>query len=352
MKRIKLEELKKRLYKIYPDQIFNFENYKNTSSKIELTDPIYGKWTPTIKNLLSKKRKCTKRYLNERIELKLTKKQIKDKIFKVHKGLIKIDINSYINTATKCKFIDIDFGEFYMTPQHVFQGSGHKSRGILKQIKSQQLPLNEVKKRLSKIHNGDITIIDNTYNGMYHKATFIHKKYGNWEALPNNVIYKKSSHPSGGLRKQINTCLKNYGTKHPLQNKKIFYKVIKSRWRRVIINHWKTNEELVCISSYEYAVIYYLNKNKIDFDWQIKKILSNDMVYFVDLYLKNEDLYIEIKGYFFSEKNKLKWELFHASNKNSEIWFINKISELTSKSKYIIKKEFDIEHKKQHTIRN
>lgn len=347
MKKRSIEDIKQALNKMYPNQIFNFDNYKNIHSKLHVIDPDYGEWTPTVKNLLSKHRKCRKRYLAERKRSNLTVLQIKNRINRVHNGKVKIDISSYINTNIKCKFLDKEFGEFFMTPQHVFQGSGHKERGVLKQIKSQQLPLTIVKQRLKKVHGENVTIIDDTYNGMYHKATFIHTEYGKWDAYPNNVINKESSHPALSLKRQEATFLKKYNTKYPLQNEEIFKKVIKSRWKRVVLKHWKTNKDLICISSYEHAIVSYLNRNQINFDWQIKQKLSNGMIYFVDLYLQDSNTFVEIKGYFFNDRNKLKWELFHKDVPNSEIWFLDKISELTGKSKYTIKKEFDKEYNKK-----
>jgi hypothetical protein len=144
----------------------------------------------------------------------------------------------------------------------------------------------------------------------------------------------------GADEKSIKTCMKKYSVKRASQNKEVYNKIIRSRWKIVKTTHWKTGESIVCMSSYEYAVVRKLNDLSIDFDWQIKKQLPNGMTYFVDLYLKEQNKYIEIKGYFFNERNKIKWELFHRLNKNSEIWFGDKVSEFVEKKMYSIKKEF------------
>ena len=340
-KKYSLDIIEAILTKQYPDQVFDFSRYENTSSKIKVIDSKYGEWFPSVKNLLSKKRKCRKRQIAESSQKKrISINEAKRRINKIHKGFVVLDDITYIDAKTKCRFIDKEFGEFWMIPRHVFNGSGHKKRGILKQIQSSILPIDEVKIRLKAIHGNEIKIDTTTYCGMYNRARFIHKKYGNWWATPNNVIEKVSSHPDGSKKRSIATSLKKYGTANPMQNINVFKKASRSRWKTVTLFHWKTNDEVICMSSFEYAIVNYLNNNKIDYSWQIKTILSNGMVYFIDLYLKEDDKFIEIKGYFFSEKSKLKWELFHRERKNSEIWFVDKISTFVSKNQGIIKKEF------------
>lgn len=235
-----------------------------------------------------------------------------------------------------------------MIPTHVFNGSGHSNRGKLKRVKGRILPITEVKKRLYEVHGDSVIIDEDTYVSMYTKATFIHEDFGEWEATPNNVITKGSSHPAYTKEKTKLTFLENYGVSNPAQNKDIFDRITKSRWRKLYLNHWKTGKQLTCISSYEYAVVKALNERKINFDWQIKFILEDGVIYFVDLYLVDIDKYVEIKGYFFSEKNKWKWEAFHSIYKNSEIWFKDEVCLFTGKKEYWIKKEFRYEWEKKN----
>ena len=46
-----------------------------------------------------------------------------------------------------------------------------------------------------------------------------------------------------------------------------------------------------------------------------------------DCYLPDEDLWIEIKGYF-REIGKVKWSWFHNQHPNSELWNEEKLKEL------------------------
>lgn len=338
--KVDLGVIKIKLMKMYPDQIFDFSNYKDTHSKIRVIDPDYGEWSPTVHNLLQKKRVCRKRYLAERPKRIIPLKEVKKRVYNIYKDEVKICDETYTDVSTKCKFIDKDFGEFWMIPKHVCNGHGHKKRGLKKLTKLMLLPISELKERLYGQHGDEVKIDESTFKGLYHRAKFIHKKYGEWWAIPNNVIKLGSSHPAGGRDRIERTCLKKFGTKNAIQNKDIFVKAQKSLWRAVQLKHWKDNRAINCISSYEYAIVKKLNEDRINFDWQIKFILPDDIVYFIDLYLPDDDLYVEIKGYFFSERNKMKWETFHKLYSNSEIWFEKEVTNFVGEKAHIIKKEF------------
>jgi len=97
---------------------------------------------------------------------------------------------------------------------------------------------------------------------------------------------------------------------------------------KTILYHWKTSEEIICIGSYEVAVVDYWNEHKIDYIWHPDPfVMPNDKRYFIDAYLPDKDIYVEIKGYF--RKDALeKWEWFHKEHPNSELWDKVKLKEL------------------------
>lgn len=99
-----------------------------------------------------------------------------------------------------------------------------------------------------------------------------------------------------------------------------------------IIQHWKTGEELVCVASYEKAVVEYLNLNKINFRWQPKtfKLTLSDgstTTYRPDIYLYSTKKWIEIKGYFRKDAEE-KWNNFILTKPNSELWDKIKLKEM------------------------
>lgn len=143
--------------------------------------------------------------------------------------------------------------------------------------------------------------------------------------------------------KKMQTCLKNNGTNYPSQNKKIKLKMEMTNIERYGVKyvsqnseialkqarklnkpsikyHWKTNEELVCQGSYEAKTVDFLNENKIEYLWQSKTFtLAENKTYRPDLYLIDEDLWVEIKGYWRKDAF-LKWEQFKKLQPNCEVW--------------------------------
>jgi hypothetical protein len=140
-----------------------------------------------------------------------------------------------------------------------------------------------------------------------------------WRHIIDNR--KERVFPLSTERERIaHTILIRYGTLHPSQNRDIALKIAKSANKTQIKFHWKTNEELVCQGSYEVKVVEFLNINQIDFQWQSKIFtLPSGKTYRPDLYLVQQDLWVEIKGYF-RDDAKAKWEEFSKLYKNSELW--------------------------------
>ena len=86
--------------------------------------------------------------------------------------------------------------------------------------------------------------------------------------------------------------------------------------------YWLTNEELICVGSYEAKFVNWCNVNKIEFDWQIPHKMPDGRTYIIDAFIKNGDYantWIEIKGYMY-KIGKEKWEWFNSNNKNSLLW--------------------------------
>jgi hypothetical protein len=120
--------------------------------------------------------------------------------------------------------------------------------------------------------------------------------------------------------------LEKYGVEHNMHNKAIALKNAKSNKKAYKILHWKTKEELICIASYEKAVVEYFNKNQIDFLWQpkifktpFKTTKGTTKTYRPDCYLSDRNLWVEIKGYM-RKGAEQKWNWFHKEYPNSELW--------------------------------
>ena len=110
--------------------------------------------------------------------------------------------------------------------------------------------------------------------------------------------------------------MERYGVEYTTQNREILLKGIRTRTKSKIIKHWKTSEKLICTASYEIKTVDYLNSNRINYDWQPKFFIMPDKRrYLPDLYLIDEDKWIEIKGHFWGDAEE-KWIWFHKSNPN------------------------------------
>ena len=237
---------------------------------------------------------------------KLTIKEVEKRIKEKNPNL-SIVRETYVNTMTKCLFIEEGYGEFWCRVNDIFSGNtqGHP-------IKKRS----RIKKTCLEKYGVENPLQNKEIQEKIKKTCL--KKYGTKNPLQNKEIREK----------QKQTCLKNHGVEHHSQKKEISLKAAKTQNNSQILFHWKTNEELICIASYEIKTVEYLNSNKIEYLWQPEVFkLSNNTTYRPDLYLINEDKYIEIKGYF-REKSKIKWELFQILKPNSELWDKKKLKEL------------------------
>ena len=119
-----------------------------------------------------------------------------------------------------------------------------------------------------------------------------------------------------------------YGNECAMKNHDIALKAARSANNATILYHWKTGVEIVCVASYEVAVVNFLNTRQINYEWQAKTfVLPDERTYRPDLYLTELGLWVEIKGYFRDDALE-KWEWFHVQYPNSELWDEIKLKEL------------------------
>lgn len=126
--------------------------------------------------------------------------------------------------------------------------------------------------------------------------------------------------------KQIDTLIRRYGANNPMKVEAFATKAMKTSSTKVM-RHWKTKKNIYCCGSYEEKVVEWLNSNKIDYDWQIHFNLSKDETYRIDLFLKKENKFVEIKGLWRKEARK-KYDLFKSIYPNTEVWDRKRLKEL------------------------
>ena len=246
------------------------------------------------------------------------------RIFQKHGDIIKLDVSTYKNCTTPARFVDCDYGEWYAPPLHVIDGHGHPKRGIATRSLKHVISVTNICDRIFLIHGDQLKLDVMTYKNCTIPARFIDCDYGEWWSRPNNVL-NGHSHPMRAHEKKMIS----------------FAKTLNSN---PIVLHWNTGVECISQSGYEYATLLWLNKNRYDFDWQIPFLtpFDNDKIkrksiYTIDLKIKTgpyEDTWVEIKGYWASSRKtstchaKRNWEWFHENYPNSQLWMKSQLLEL------------------------
>jgi hypothetical protein len=239
----------------------------------------------------------------------------------------------------------------------------------------------EVRDKLKFLY-GDSVILDcETYINTHTKAKFVDKQFGEWWAFPYDILYSKKGHPERAKQKRKDTCFikygvdcllrdrelmkkgmfDRYGVTHPMHDAEIKHRVeetcvsrygvknptlniviankVKNKLRKLHhdfpeislksaiscnkINfclHWESGKKIPCRGSYEQKTVDWLNGGQVAFMWQPKTFCMPDgRNYTPDLYLVKEDVWVEIKGYFWGDARE-KWDWFHKVYSNSELW--------------------------------
>lgn len=256
------------------DVFLYVETYINMATKAKMNHPIKGDFWATPSHVLENGYKFAKFYTIDEV-----KKMLPNHLFIIE--------DSYRSFTNKADFIDADFGQFPMNVKTVVSGGKHPERRRLLNGNKRKMTMEAINSMLPN----HTTIDMSTYKNMKSKSRFLDIEFGEFYNVVNSVV--------------------KYGRFH-LSRSNHFYQMM----------HWKNNEYIKCSYSYEKAVVEYLNYYKIDFIWQITFPMPKETgftKYICDLYLINENKYIEIKG-LYREKFKEKWKWFKTLHKNAEIW--------------------------------
>lgn len=340
---------------------------QEVKAKIGIKSANRGYTEEKKKEIAQKKSKTIKDNYVKNIDQKIEK--YKKQIDSHNNADIEVDWSTFTNRSSKIRVIDRDYGEWWTTVSSLIDGITHPKRHTEKVKKTcmekygvdSTSKLQDTKEKMKQTikdkYGVDFYAQSAEYKEQY-KNTCL-EKYGVEHYFASEEAHDKLrdlslarfgvEHPfqseevkekirdtcrekygvewtgsiPGVKEKREATCLRKYGFKTASQNAKIALKAAKSVNYTKIKTHWKTNEELVCQGSYEAKVVDYLNNNKINYLWQPETFtLSNGSTYRPDLYLIDEDKWIEIKGYF-REDAKIKWALFTAIYTNSELWDAN-----------------------------
>lgn len=256
--------------------------------------------------------------------------EIKDRLLNMFDGQVAIVDDSFLSMKSPATFIHSTYGSWIGMPYCVV-GRGNLSRKM--ESEKQKYTQSELEEKLKAVHSDIIKIVWESYTNCNTKAKFIHSIYGEFFTTPNSVLAGHGPRV-GQPDKMRKTSLERFGVESISQNKEIALKIAKSQAHSTTKVHWKTGEELVCQASWEPKVVDYLNTNKIEYLWQPKVFVTpvltqggRNSTYRPDLFLINENKWIEIKGWF-RDDAKLKWDWFQSEYPNSELWDKKKLKEM------------------------
>ena len=130
------------------------------------------------------------------------------------------------------------------------------------------------------------------------------------------------------IRKKIEaTNIMRFGCPNPMQNPELAKKCLQTlaNSKYVVENN---NSMTRCSSTWELATVLYFIENNIRFEKDAYSFKIDDKRYYIpDFYLPDYDLWIEVKGRWM-RNSKEKWDAFHETRPNSELWNGNKLFEL------------------------
>lgn len=341
-RRLSLQEIRKRIFAIYGDMItIPDQEYVSRTSNMIAFDKEFGEFQTSLNRLLNGT-KHPQRYKNHKHTLLANKHEKQIRVIspdiiqsRIKNNFVRLDESTFVSLRVPARFIDSEYGEWWACPSTVIRpGSNQRhprytvdSRKYLSKNSHKFKNVDSFVQKLSAKHP-EITLSEDTFQGLHKKAEFIHSVYGAFSANPATVLRIGYTNKEIAKEKRKQTCLKRFNATHPCKNPIVSKKRALSANNRYINYHWETGEELVCQGSYEHKTILWLNANKIRFKWQPFAItFENKKTYHPDLYLEDSNTWVEIKGLMRQDALE-KWTLFQSCCINCELWDKRKLKEL------------------------
>lgn len=114
-------------------------------------------------------------------------------------GTVRIRYNTFVSIHKPAVFVHATEGEWTTTAGGpIYAGKGHPNLKGKKISYSKTQSAEAIQARVMKAHDNLVVLDQNTYTNITSKAKFIDKEYGEWWALPSNVV-KGSGHPQRAI---------------------------------------------------------------------------------------------------------------------------------------------------------
>lgn len=319
-----LEEVTTRIKAVNGEKVrIVSSTYKGFKKRARFIDRDFGEWEAFVYAVCRGQRHPDRARTEARIPLG----EFQARLAAVHGNVVLVESKSYTMLTAPCWFVDRDFGKFRAYPQNVLKGKGHPKRAALARTAGQREDAKSIAKRVYLASAGKVELIG-PYEGMLRKCLFRDIDFGEFKALPANVIHKGTRHPAGANQRRRAAFLVRFGVPHHMQDDAQFKKFLRSSRRRFYVKHWQTRERLICIGTWERDVVRKLNKDRVHYLWQPKTFrLPNGKTYRPDLLLVTSGTWVEIKSWW-RDAAKEKWEWFHGAYPNSELWDRERLHEM------------------------
>ena len=186
--KLTLEDIKNKL----PSHLSIVEStFINTFTKARFIDSEYGEFEALPKKVFSGLKSHPDRAKNEfKPHNKLTIEDIKSRL----PSHLTIDVSTYVDTHTKARFIDSEYGEFWAPPREAI-----KSKNKKRYEANRNISLEEAKKRLPD----HVTVDETTYKGASIPCIFIDKDYGPWKSRLDRITAGQNHPKRGHASKKI-----------------------------------------------------------------------------------------------------------------------------------------------------
>jgi len=306
------EDCERLAKEVNPKLSMILSTFKNSREKCLWIEEGYGEFWCVPQLFIRKKQKGHPLGGFSRISSSKTKtfeqvrQRIRDKF-----PIFDIDRETFKGASQRCLFIDPIDGNFWATPTIVLAGfrGNPNTRYNRTSTKLRMLP-EDVERRVRE-RNPNLTLVYGTYQGTKKRSTWIENGLGEFLAYSQDLISgKQKGHPR----------------LHDLRCARA------ANFTKIIAN-WEDGSEVICQGGYELAVALYLNENRIRYTSQrVNFPMPDGHTYRPDFYLKDEDKFLEIKGYFRKDSYD-KWVWFHSQYPNSELWDEAKLKSLGIKAR-------------------
>jgi hypothetical protein len=319
-KKLTIDCIRNYLNEKHPGCCLVSEKYINNHTKIEIICENGHEFSKSFNKIKDGNQWCKDCFVHKPKHVNIS--LIIDFIEKNHRGSLVIS-DKYEHYSKKIELICENGHNFSMVWHDIREGNWCAiCAGKTK------LTIEYIRKYLYERHPG-CTLISEIYNKNNEKLEIVCEKGHTFFPVFHNIKQNNTWCPDCKQERTKHTCQKKYNCDNPSQDHNIGLKAARAQNDIEIRIHWKTGEELVCKAGYEQKTVDYLNSNHIEFLWQPETFtLSTGRTYRPDLYLVNEDLWVEIKGWERPDA-MIKWEEFHTKIKpNSELWNKKKLKKM------------------------